>query len=67
MNHPPGTPHRTQLYALIAARPRPVGVAHCRAAHRPIGPSTPLAQPCRIEYTTELGLSAFAVPLRSSI
>ena len=28
-------------------------VARCRAAHRPIDPSSPLAQPCRIEHKTE--------------
>ena len=29
-------------------------LARCRAAHRPIDPSSPLAQPCRIEHNTEL-------------
>ena len=29
-------------------------VARCRAAHRPNGPSIPLAQPCRIEHETAL-------------
>ena len=29
-------------------------VARCRAAHRPNGPSSPLAEPCRIEHETAL-------------
>ena len=29
-------------------------LARCRAAHRPIDPSSPLAQPCRIEHKTGL-------------
>ena len=33
---------------------RPPRRTRCRAAHRPIGPSSPQAQPCRTEHTTEL-------------
>eukprot|EP00966_Prymnesium_polylepis_P309658 7154612-Prymnesium_polylepis.1 len=52
MNQPPGTPHRKQLYALIP--PLAAAVARCRAAHRSIDPSSPLAQPCRIKHDTVL-------------
>ena len=37
-----------------SSRRSPAAVARCRAAHRPISPSSPLAQPCRIEHDTEL-------------
>ena len=33
-------------------------LARCRAAHRPIDPSRPLAEPCRIEHDTALFGSA---------
>ena len=37
-----------------SSRRSPPRVARCRAAHRPNGPSIPLAQPCRIEHETAL-------------
>jgi hypothetical protein len=39
MNHPPGTPHRKQLCALIAARPPRRTLQGCTPAERPVEPA----------------------------
>ena len=39
MNHPPGTPHRKQLYAVIAARPPRRTLQGCTPAERPVEPA----------------------------
>ena len=39
MNHPPGMPHRKQLYAVIAARPPRRTLQGCTPAERPVEPA----------------------------
>ena len=52
MYHPPRTPFRKHQHALIPPLAR--SLARCRAAHRRIGQSSPLAEPGRIEHNAEL-------------
>eukprot|EP00966_Prymnesium_polylepis_P030300 704567-Prymnesium_polylepis.1 len=53
MNHPPGTPHRKQLDALIAARPTRRTLQGCTPAEPTVDP-TGSTMPDRAQYSAAL-------------